>query len=412
MAKSLNVYLRFDETDPAHVGRLVWDDATARAVFRYEPDYLRQGLEISPLLLPLSTQTYSGAERVADRDRDVFLGLPPVFSDSIPDRWGRAILDAALAKRGIGSPTAMDYLGMLGHRAMGALVYEPAVEEADNERLSQARSLYEEAYRFIQGDASVVASDLREIGGSAGGMRPKVLVGYDPESNRIWRGLRKMPPGFRPALMKLPIDSSGNEASAYMRIEYAYHRMARAAGLEVAPAYLIEAEGQAYFLVERFDWDRKRRYHMHSLGALIGRNFNDLDYDYDQLLRVVLRLTRDRSQVAKAFRQAVFNVYAVNWDDHVKNFAFLMDQTGEWRLSPAFDVTYSTGRDGQPSTAVTGKRKGISDADFLALAKTHSVNRAQRIIDEVRAGIDRFPEFAARAGVPDERVRKIRRLMS
>lgn len=407
MARVLEVHLRFSEADSSHVGRLTWDDAAATAIFRYEPDYVRHGLEISPLLLPLNTQVYSGPERLADRDQDVFLGLPPVFSDSLPDRWGRAILDAALSGRGIDSPTAMDYLGMLGHRAMGALRYEPALDEPDNEELIEARSFYEEAYRFIRGDASSVAAELRKVGGSAGGMRPKVLVGYDPEGNRLWRGLRRMPSGFRPALMKLPVDAEGGDASDYMRVEYAYHRMARAAGLDVPRVHLLEAGGQAYFVAERFDWDGERRHHMHSLGALVGVNFNRLDYNYDRLLRVTMRLTRDRREVTKAFRQAVFNVYAVNWDDHVKNFAFLMDEVGNWRMSPAFDITYSTGRDGQPSTAVNGKKKGITGADFLVLAKTHGVEDAPAIIDEVRAAISRFGEFARKAGVSDERIRKI-----
>jgi serine/threonine-protein kinase HipA len=361
-------------------------------LFEYDGAFLGLKLELSPFHLRLGPDVVVGQPAV-------FEGLMGVFEDSLPDGWGRLLIDRRVAElHGSGaSLTPLDRLTVVGARSMGALVYEPelALDDPAILKLSELAAPAELALRDARG------ADLERliaVGGSPKGARPKVLVQLAPDG-AIHFGARTIEPGFTAWLVKFPAREDHPHSAS---LEHAYFLMAKAAGIDVPRTQLLgkTTRNPGYFAIERFDRDGVRRIHMHTLGGLLQLPHGYAALDYRDLLKVTRELTRNEAAVAEMFRRACFNVLAHNRDDHSRNFAFLMDEQGAWRPSPAYDLTWSRGPGGEHTMLVAGEGRAPGAAHLMNLAAELEVRHAAQILHEVRAAVARFKRFADKAGVP------------
>ncbi len=403
------------------VGALT-EDADGVITFEYEPAFAASGLEISPLLLPLSRL---GPVQFPELRRvPAFAGLPGVLADALPDRFGNAVIAQYFADRGrpADAMSPVQKLLYIGHRAMGALEFEPAVvlpmRAAERESLELAL-LVEQARRLIEGKTDGALTEILRVGASAGGARAKALVLRNRVTDRVRSGFAAPGPGDEPWLVKFDgvgeLGAPDFTARPFNRIEYAYGRLARDAGIEMPEAELLETpDGLAHFAVRRFDRVGARRLHMHSLGGLMHVDYDTPGtFSYEQYFRSVQSIVPPAAvyaSVEEAFRRAVFNIAAVNQDDHVKNFGFLMDEQGAWRLSPAFDLTFARGTNytRRHQMSLNGKRDDFARTDILAVGRRLRLARdGADTIDEVRAALARWPQYAAEAGVPKPRIGEI-----
>lgn len=375
------------------VGRLA-RDKERRILFEYDALFLGAKLSLSPFKLPLVPGVVVGQSSAFD-------GLMGVFDDSLPstDGWGRLLIDRRAAELDLSasSLSPLDRLALVGARAMGALVYEPetAIEDPTILKLSE---LARETETVLQGARGADLERLIAVGGSPQGARPKVLIQLSP-TGEVHFGARNIEPGFTAWLVKFrgPHDDASSAA-----LEHSYFLMAKAAGLDVPRTQILGKTRQdaGYFAIERFDRMGTIRRHTHTVGGLLDHPHGYKAFDYRDLLKVTRRLTRDEAAVAEMFRRACFNVLARNRDDHTRNFAFVMDEQGVWRASPAYDLTFADGPGGEHSMLICGEGKDPRRDHLLRLAKEADLKHPEAIIDEVRAAIDGFKRFADAAGVP------------
>ena len=381
------------------VGQLARDGRVI--YFQYDTNFMQRGLDISPLHCPLSPTLQSF-------EASLFEGLPGVFNDSLPDGWGRLLLDRRVQALGV-EPAALsplDRLSYVGKRGMGALVYEP--ERADDVRLDNINidTLAQQAAQVMAGDASDVLAELLVLNGSSAGARPKAMIGVRKNKKYIIHGAHA-DSNYESWLVKFPNAHDGADAGA---IEYAYALMAAEAGLDMPEAHLFPAQkGAGYFAVKRFDRQGTKRLHMHTACGLLHSDFRMPSLDYEDLLALTMRLTKDMREVEKMFRLATFNVLAHNRDDHAKNFSFLMGADGEWKLSPAYDLTFSSGPNGEQSTAVLGEG-GSPDAGHLVklgLEAKIPQERIDSIIAQTKAALSEWVGLARQCGVSAGNVKRI-----
>lgn len=400
------------------IGAVSNDDGSAVAAFQYDPAFARSGIEVSPLTMPLSDRVY----RFPELSRPSFHGLPGLLADSLPDTFGHALIDAWLATQGrrADSFDAVERLCYTGTRGMGALEFAPAqgprtrratrIEIDALVRLASDVLTHREA---LHGRLDENLDDILRVGTSAGGARAKAVIAWNRASGELRSGQIAAGDGFEYWLLKFD-GVSGNkdkeleDPKGYGAIEYAYHLMAVAAGIEMSECRLLEENGRRHFMTRRFDrLADGEKLHMQSLCALAHFDFNQAGaYAYEQAILAIRQLGLPMSAVEQQFRRMAFNVVARNQDDHVKNIAFLMDKTGRWSLAPAFDVTYSHNPSGlwtaTHQMTLNGKRDGFTMADFKACARSALMKRgrAETILGEVVAAVRRWPEFAAQARVP------------
>jgi len=384
------VYLEPEQGRRTKVGRLA---IKARQIlFEYEPAFLGSKLELSPLRLPLAPGVVVGQPDVLD-------GLMGVFDDSLPDGWGRLLIDRRAAELGLsgGALSPLDRLTLVGARSMGALIYEPeiAIEDPAMVKLSE---LARETEAVLEGNAGADLERLIAVGGSPKGARPKVLIQLSP-NGEVHSGARTIDPGFTAWLVKF---RAREDALHSASLEHGYFLMARAAGLDVPRTQVLGKTRRepGYFAIERFDRIGTTRRHMHTLGGLLHLPHAYAALDYRDLLKLTRRLTRDEAAVAEMFRRACFNVFAHNRDDHTRNFAFLMDERGNWRPSPAYDLTFANGPGGEHTVLIAGEGRSPTREHLLRLADQSDLKHANAIVDEVRSAVDRFKIFADEAGVP------------
>jgi serine/threonine-protein kinase HipA len=322
-----------------------------------------------------------------------------VFDDSLPDGWGKLLIDRRAAELGIsgGSLTPLDRLTLVGARSMGALVYEPEIA-LDEPALIELSQLAHETETVLEGAGGADLERLIAVGGSPQGARPKVLVQLAPNGD-VHFGARAIQPGFTAWLVKFPGREDDRHSAA---LEHAYFLMAKAAGIDVPRTQLLgkTRRSPGYFAIERFDRDGPKRIHTHTLGGLLHLPHVYTSLDYSDLLKVTRKLTRNEAAVTEMFRRACFNVFAHNRDDHSRNFAFVMDEQGAWRPSPAYDLTFASGPGGEHTTLVAREGRAPGRDHLAALAKLVELKRGAMVIDQVRAAIDRFELHADRAGVP------------
>jgi serine/threonine-protein kinase HipA len=407
------------------IGAVSMDEGRDYAAFQYDPAFVGSGIQLSPLAMPLAGQVYE----FPALPRNTFHGLPGLLADSLPDKFGNALIDAWLATQGRAAESfgAVERLCYTGARGMGALEYVPGLGPAPRQatrigidalvRLASDVLTHRHALQAnFAGAARVKAlNDILRVGTSAGGARAKAVIAWNRATNEVRSGQIAAGDGFDYWLLKFD-GVSGNkdkeldDPKGYGAIEYAYHLMAQAAGIGMSECRLLEENGRRHFMTRRFDrLAGGEKLHMQSLCALAHFDFNQAGvYGYEQALLVIRRLNLPMAAVEEQFRRMAFNVVARNQDDHVKNIAFLMDKQGRWSLAPAFDVTYSYNPSGSWTAThqmtLNGKRDGFTAADFEAVAKSAQLKRGRAavLVGEVVAAVQRWPEFAAAARVPEE----------
>ena len=404
------------------IGAVSLAEGGGGAAFQYDPDFARSGIEISPLLMPLSDRVYIFPE-LPPR---TFHGLPGLLADSLPDRFGNALIDAWLATQGRTpeSFNAVERLCYTGTRGMGALEFAPALgPKPQRAKKIEVEALVKLASEVLTQRQNLKATfagekrrnalnDILRVGTSAGGARAKAVIAWNRETNEVRSGQIEAGTGFEYWLLKFDgvagnRDKELEDPQGYGAIEYAYYLMARAAGIHMSECRLLEEGGRRHFMTRRFDRPAGGgKLHLQSLGALAHFDFNHAGaHSYEQALLTLRRLNLPMAAVEEQFRRMTFNLIARNQDDHVKNIAFLMDKAGQWSLAPAFDMTYSYNPSGDWTAThqmtMNGKRDGFTRADFRACAKSALLKRgrAEAIVAEVRAAVARWPDFAEQARV-------------
>ena len=391
-------------------------------VFEYAPGFRTSGLEISPIHLPLSTR---GPVRFDELLRkEAFRGLPGVVADALPDAFGKTVIRAYFTARGEVSKafSPVQHLLYVGTRAIGALEFQPAEtipsRAAEAEALEIA-ALVADARRIIAGDPDVTIPEIYRIGSSAGGMRPKAVVLYNPGQGTIRSAFADPAPGDVPSILKFDGVEDEEEAARlgepqpFNRVEAAYARMARAASLDVVDVTALESqEGHVHLVIPRFDAPEAVPLHQHTLGGLLHLDYNDPGASsYEEYFRTMLKLGLPPANLVEGYRRMVFNVLAINQDDHVKNLSFHMDPSGAWSLTPAYDLTYAKGR-GWTAThqmRVADKRRDITYDDLEGVGRAFGIRAPSRIMEEVREAVARWPEFAREQDVPVDVIRRIQK---
>lgn len=418
------------------IGAVAWDKDRELGYFEYDPSFLTAPVEVSPIVMPKSP----GVKSSPALPRATFKGLPGLLADSLPDKFGNALIDQWLADRGRNpaSFSPVERLCYIGRRGMGALEFHPSVNDLSMESEAvDIKALVTLANKILSKreglntalspeDERGMEEGLRQIisvGSSAGGARAKATIAWNPNSHEVRSGQLTAPQGFEYWLLKFDgvAENRDKERLAdplgYGRIEYAYYLMATAAGISMSPCRLEKENGRAHFMTKRFDRsDNGEKLHMQSLCALAHYDFNQAGaYSYSQALQVIkqLRMADERQALEQQFRRMVFNIMARNQDDHTKNIAFLMDKSGQWSLSPAFDVIYSYNPQGQWTSrhqmTINGKRDDFERQDLLAVASHGNIKtrRARAIIDEVADALQMWPRLAEQAGVASEMIEAI-----
>lgn len=415
------------------IGAVSLDEGRDVAAFQYDPEFAQSGIEIAPLTMPLSNRVFE----FPALSRITFHGLPGLLADSLPDKFGNALIDAWLATQGRTPEhfSAVERLCYIGSRGMGALEYAPVLGPRPQpstkihiDALVQLASEVLMHRKNIKGHLSPASraktlEDILSVGTSAGGARAKAVIAWNPTTNEVKSGQIAAGPGFSYWLLKFD-GVSGNkdkeleDPQGYGAIEYAYSMMATAAGITMTECRLLEEHGRRHFMTKRFDRIANgAKLHMQSLCAMAHFDFNQAGaYSYEQALMTIRQLHLPMESVEQLFRRMAFNIIARNQDDHVKNIAFLMDQEGAWSLAPAFDVTYSYNPSGvctgTHQMTMNGKRDHFTTHDFEACAKSAIMKRgrAKTIIEEVRAAVAEWPAFAEKAKIEVALRRKIERL--
>lgn len=389
----LQVSLHFDDVLIVPVGRLAYRDR--KAYLEYDTAFLESGLRLSPV----HHGTVSGLE--LPYDANAFDGLHGVFADSIPDGWGRLLMDRNAEKRGIplSDLTPIDRLAIVGDKGIGALTYKPETEKSyETSGVVDLDEIAASVYTVLSGEECDTIEWLGRIGGSPNGARPKALVWLD-ENGRAIHGQPADIEGAEPYLVKFRASGDEHDIGA---IEHAYALMAGDAGIDISQTRLLEGQsGNRYFATRRFDIRDGGRVHVHSAGGMLYADPASSKIDYVDLLKLTFFVTRDVREVTKMFRLAVFNVLTHNRDDHAKQFSYTMDRDGAWKFAPAYDLTFSYGVAGEHFTAVCGYGKDIKRKQLLQLAAKSqiSVRQATEIIEEVQDTVASWRKFAEQANV-------------
>jgi serine/threonine-protein kinase HipA len=407
------------------IGAVSSPDDGSTASFQYDPEFAASGIQIAPLVMPLREAPY----RFPNLNPDSFYGLPGLLADSLPDKYGQALIDAWLAGQGrtAGSFVPVERLCYIGRRGMGALEFRPAegpsaapnhdlridaLVELASEVLSERQQL---SVNLADGQRRRAMRDILQVGTSAGGARAKALIAYNPETGKVRSGQLDLDPGFGHWLLKLD-GVKGNkdrdilaDPQGYGMLEYAYSLMAVDADVRMTECRLLPEGGRWHFMTRRFDrTDTGGRVHVQTLGALAHLDYKQPNvHSYEQAFHAMRQLDLDHEDVEQMFRRMVFNVVARNQDDHVKNLSFTMNQGGTWELAPAYDVTWAYNASGpwtsRHQMSVNGKRNGFTIADFDAVARVASLSRGlvKAVLEQTIEVVSDWPKYAERVNVPE-----------
>ena len=403
MTNKLQVSLHI-EGQKYEVGELILSEQ--KIYFRYHSDFIATGLNLSPIKLPFNNEIHAC-------HKEPFDGLFGVFNDSLPDGWGRLLLDRILSSKGrdISDISPLDRLAFVGSGGMGSLIYQPA-NEYSTERFPEIEldTIAREMSRILKGNSSDIIEELFILGGSSGGARPKISLAYHPGKEEIIHGEGSLPEGFEHWIIKFPASSDHPEIA---KIEYAYHKMAIKAGIEMSDCKLFKGKsGKLYFGTRRFDRVAKERLHLHSAAGLMHDNFRASTMDYGHLMDVAFRLEKHVHAYKKVLRIAAFNVFSHNRDDHSKNFSFLMNAKGEWQLAPAYDLTFSNTSYGFHSTMVAGESQNPNEQHLLKLAHHFGLRDGAKIIEEVRTALAQWRSVARECDISQETIQNIQQSLN
>jgi serine/threonine-protein kinase HipA len=397
-----------------HVGAVALDPAYGFYAFRYTPEFRASGIEPAALHMPTQeNRTFL----FTDLPVETYKRLPAMLADALPDDFGNALINRWMLDHGIPAEnvTALDRLAYMSNRAMGALQFKPARGPGTQHAIAlELSELVETARKAVQGDldgddhAQAALRQIIEVGTSAGGARAKAVIAWNPTTNEIRSGQLAVPEGFEHWLLKF--DGMGKDfelgaSQDYGRIEYAYHLMARSAGIRMNDCRLLEENGRAHFMTRRFDREgRNVRHHVQTLCAIAHLDYKKKGTNsYAQLFDTLVRLNLPYEDKEEAFRRMVFNVMARNCDDHTKNFSFRLREGFMWELAPAYDVTFAHNPQGEWTSqhlmSVNGKFKGFTESDLLTEADRFAIGTGARVIQKVRKSVLDWPTFAAKARV-------------
>ncbi len=412
------------------VGVVLFDDNNNKTTFEFYDHFISQDLDIAPLTMPLE-QLKRGDKIYSfpNLNENTYHNLPGLLSDSLPDRFGNSIINNYLAKQGRPADyfNPVERLCYTGKRAIGALEFFPVLLADNisqhleiNNLVSVVNELMDKKARLgtnIKNEKAI--DDILFVGTSAGGARAKAIVGYNKLTGDIKPGIVDLPEGYRHCIIKLDGVQEGTitDGMRYGKIEYAYHKMALDCKIDMTTSMLIHENNRAHFITERFDRDGNNKIHAQSLCALAHYDYNDpLSYSYEQAFTVLRRMNMDYHDKEQLFRRMVFNVIAVNNDDHTKNISFLMDKTGKWRLSPAYDMTYAYASEGswtsQHQMSVNGKRKNITSEDLIKIGNDNNINNPVHIIEHSVETITNWNDYARDAGIEKEKAKKISNILN
>ncbi len=398
------------------IGAVAWNDDRSLATFEYSPDFLRTGIELTPLTMPLGP----GLFRFPELAFRTYRGLPGMLADSLPDNFGNSLIDAWLAREGRdrSSFSPVERLCYIGTRGMGALEYHPATRGRDASATVQVDELADLAKTMLASrrDLQVGLDDeglaeLLRVGTSAGGARAKAIVAWNPTTGEVRSGQVSAPEGFQYWIVKFDGVGSSDHGLAdpegYGRIEYAYHLMAVDAGIDMTASRLfVDKAGRAHFMTRRFDrTDDGGKLHIQTLAAMGHLDYNEPGaHSYEEALALTLRIC-GAADVDRLFRRMVFNVVSRNQDDHTKNVTFVMGRSGRWRLSPAYDVTWAFNPQGQWTNrhqmTIAGKRDDLTRSDLVAVADEFGIRSPEQVIGQVVSVLGDWKHYASEAGVDD-----------
>ncbi|HEX3603326.1 MAG TPA: type II toxin-antitoxin system HipA family toxin [Steroidobacteraceae bacterium] len=386
--------------------------------FEYAPAFVRAGLAPAPIKMPAALGARYSFPALA---LETFHGLPGLLADSLPDRFGNALIDEYLARHGMRMEdvTSLQRLLYVGKRAMGALEFEPAMPTSEGAEAAvplEISVLVEDARRALSGEISKVTQSILDVGSSAGGARAKAVIGWNPKTRAVLSGQFDLPPGYEHWLLKFDGVEGAHRLGAargFGRIEYAHYLMALDCGITMSECALLEEGGRAHFMSRRFDRRGNEKIHMQTLCGLQHLDFN-IPYvsSYEQYFRTILELNLGAQALRQAWLRCAFNVMARNCDDHTKNLAFIMDAAGRWSLSPAYDMSFS--HDPGPNKwtrqhqmLVNGKARDIARADLMTVARQFDVDGAARLLDRITEVLRQWPRYARDVGVPDSEISRI-----
>ncbi|HBL74985.1 MAG: toxin HipA [Bacteroidetes bacterium GWF2_42_66] len=396
------------------VGAVAWSEREEIGMFEFDSKFLTTQWDVSPIMMPLNQsgrRVYAFAENKGSTS--TFRGLPGLLADMLPDKYGNALINAWLATQGRVNLTPRETLCFIGKRGMGALEVEPLIREEakrtskielDN-LVSTANKILNTREQFqtdLSHDEQAALTDILRIGTSAGGARAKAIIAFNTKTKEVRSGQVKAPRGFTYWILKFDgvTDNQFGISNGYGRVEMAYHLMAKEAGIEMTECQLYEENGRAHFMTRRFDRDDDgNKIHMQSFCAMRHFDFTMVGYfAYEQLFETMRMLGLPYPEAEQMFSRMVFNVLARNCDDHTKNFAFLMDKTSKWKLSPAFDICHAYRPDSpwvsSQSLTINGKRDNINADDLLSVGKQMNIKKGKQIIARVTESVTNWNNYA------------------
>ncbi|MBA3017556.1 MAG: type II toxin-antitoxin system HipA family toxin [Proteobacteria bacterium] len=412
------------------VGAVAWDDSRGYATFEFDPNFLKKKWNLSPLVMSIEDVSKSRSIfSFPNLNKETYKGLPGMLADSLPDKYGNKLIEAWLARNGrdAGSFNSVERLCYTGKRGMGALEYEPATHAFDDSSKSieieklvrlakDVLSDRENLKTRISAGSDEGLLDIIRVGTSAGGARAKAIIAYNEKTGDVRSGQIDGLENYDYWIIKF--DGVTNEQlgdpKGYGKIEYAYYLMAKECGINMTDSRLLEKNRRAHFMTKRFDRQGTKKLHLQTLCAIAHFDYNDpAAYSYEQAFQVMRQLRLPYRDAEELLRRMCFNVIARNQDDHTKNISFLMDENGEWALSPAYDVTYAYDpankwmKDHQMS--INGKRKDIERSDMVALAKKMNIKKPDEIIEKIISKVMNWSKYADKAKVSAKQTKAIER---
>lgn len=411
------------------IGYVVQENYNSIARFNYDEKFIKSGIEIAPIMMPLANRVYS----FTNLSVETFKGLPGLLADSLPDKFGTKLIERYLSDSGrdISTFSSIEKLCYVGQRGMGALEYVPANKDIDISNMTVdidaltklASDILTERKKLRIDRNESVMSQLIKVGTSAGGARAKAVIAWNEETDDIMSGQIEAGKGYGYWLLKFDgIENNKDKGEKaddpeYTRIEYAYYMMAKDAGIDMSECRLYQENGRHHFMTKRFDRDEitGNKIHMQSLGAIAHYDFNEPGaHSYEQATHIMYQLGLKQQEIEKLYRRMVFNVIARNQDDHVKNISFLMDRQGRWSLSPAYDVTYAYDRSNlwlaRHQMSINGKTENYNLDDILMSGKQMNISRAKalNIIEEVEGSVSQWKKFSEQAKIREEVFQEIK----
>lgn len=397
-----------------NVGLLSWDDKRGCSSFQFDRDFINNGLDIAPLVAPLSSAIVQRGFPISGNKEKPYYGLPEFIADSLPDHWGNVVFQKWLEANNLHTRqiNAVDRLSFIGKRAMGAFEFQPAHIKEDASIDIKLSSLYELANRIFNDRQNVsidinnglIIEDLYKVGTSAGGQRPKAIIAIDETTGIIRSGQADLPQNFKHYILKF--DTGKPDDFPFTKIEMAYYLMAKDCGIDMMPSKLVEIEGTQNFLTQRFDRVDGIRIHTQTMAAM--SSFADT---YEDLFVIGRKINLTAEEQTQQYRRMVFNILAGNVDDHTKNFSFLMYPNGEWHISPAYDLIFSIDPDSRffrnHELSVRGKRNNITRKDLIDFAKAQDIKNPANIIEQTIEVVKKFNDYAEQVGISEYWISRI-----